>query len=66
MFKIEYKSGDNIEDWEKEQYETICNWIAQGFGMEDESYHRAYSREVIRQARQKIFYNDSKIVPCWS
>lgn len=29
----------------------ICDWIASSFGMYDEEYYTAYSREVIRQSK---------------
>ena len=30
---------------------VICDWMAQSFGMYDEEYYTAYSREVIRQSK---------------
>ena len=37
---------------------VVCGWVAASYGQEDEEYHVAYSREVIRQAR-------GKAIPAW-
>ena len=36
---------------EKKDTSLICKWIAVSYGQFDESYHVAYSREIIRQSR---------------
>ena len=29
----------------------VSSWVAESFGVSDTEYHKAYSREMIRQAR---------------
>jgi hypothetical protein len=55
--------------------ERICSWLSVSFGVIDESYHRAYSREVIRQARRAakglstiegvLISSKEDVVPVW-
>ena len=44
----------------------VCRWIAESYGEENPDYHKAYSREIIRQGRQ-IYYgeNNMKPRPAW-
>jgi hypothetical protein len=35
--------------------QRICSWLSVSFGVVDESYHQAYSCEMIRQARRAAF-----------
>ena len=37
--------------------DLVCQWVKTAYGLKDESYHEAFSQEMIRQGRR----NGSKI-----
>ena len=36
----------------EKKIKLVCKWVAMSYGEEDAEYHKAYSREIIRQAKR--------------
>ncbi len=55
--------GHVLSGEEEKDRVVVCSWVAKSYGEQDKEYHRAYSREIIRQSRMML--QTKLVLPAW-